>query len=187
MFDKKGNGYIANKMSVNAANAYVRGEMPLSKWTKAEILDVASEFTNLDLSKLTLSELRQYMLNTSSWHHTGALFNTTVFYEINQDYISSLTVDDVNMIIQRRPAKIKKTSEEKEKEARVALEKRFARQAQKNGQNPYFINKKLLRNCTFSEIEDMIEVLQNIEENYKKYNGKIKTLRGYTNSILKGE
>lgn len=37
-------GYIGNKMSVRAYEAYESGEMPLSKWTKTAIINTVLDY-----------------------------------------------------------------------------------------------------------------------------------------------
>lgn len=115
-------GYIDKKMSVRANNAYLNGEMPLSKWTKTTILNAIVEFAeesninidNLDLNKLTLKELQQNYLINSSWHHTGSLYNKTGFYSISENIVNNLTNDFINEIIKNRQPRKKLTIEEKE-------------------------------------------------------------------------
>lgn len=115
------NGYIDKKMSVRANNAYLNGEMPLSKWTKTTILSAIGEFAeendanidNLDLNKLTLKELQQNYLINSSWHHTGSLYNKTDFYKLSEFILDNLNVDFINNIIKNRIPRKKTTIEEK--------------------------------------------------------------------------
>lgn len=55
----RGNGYRGYSMSNNAVDAYNDGEMPLSKWTKRELLDaIEAENNKINVSKLTSEELR---------------------------------------------------------------------------------------------------------------------------------
>nr|DAI17708.1 MAG TPA: hypothetical protein [Caudoviricetes sp.] len=66
--------------------------MPLSKWTKSEIIAACEEYLETHESKITIDEikklsvatLKQEFLSNSSWHHTGALYNATNFYKINE-------------------------------------------------------------------------------------------------------
>jgi len=79
-------GYDWTKgMSNNAVNAYENGEKPLSKWTKSEILETISELGwNADLFKgFKVSDLKEVLLEESSWHHTSKFFNETSFYQIS--------------------------------------------------------------------------------------------------------
>lgn len=78
-------GYIGNRMSERAKEAYDQGEMPLSKWTKDVILANLND-AKIDVTtvrKYSVQTLRDYFLYYSSWHHTGKYFNETVFYGIN--------------------------------------------------------------------------------------------------------
>lgn len=76
--------YIGQKMSVNAAMAYMDGEKPFSKWTKTEILEMigaaygpeAADFCK----KFSTKFIKENFLICSSWHHTGKYFNKTDFY-----------------------------------------------------------------------------------------------------------
>lgn len=96
-----GRGYMNDySMSVNAYDAYLSGEMPLSKWNKKGILKNAESILSGDkditheekqyrlgvLSKLSLPELKEFLIN-SSWHHTSSRYNKTDFYTVNEDVI----------------------------------------------------------------------------------------------------
>lgn len=92
MFREGKKGYIGKSMSVRASRAYTSGQMPLSKWTKAAIIEACAEYLETHESKITIDEikklsvatLKQEFLSNSSWHHTGALYNATNFYKINE-------------------------------------------------------------------------------------------------------
>ena len=94
-------GYVKNSMSKNALNAYVTGEKPLNKWTKKTILNEIFEMAELKkinisaIEKLKLNELKENFLKFSSWHHTGACFNKTEFYKIDEN-----SVDNAKEIIE---------------------------------------------------------------------------------------
>ncbi|NCB03227.1 MAG: hypothetical protein EOM67_13900 [Spirochaetia bacterium] len=96
-----GRGYMNDySMSVNAYDAYLSGEMPLSKWNKKGILKNAESILSGDkditleekqyrmgvLSKLSLSELKE-LLKNSSWHHTSSRYNKTDFYTVDDEVI----------------------------------------------------------------------------------------------------
>ena len=77
-------GYIGQKMSERAMEAYKNGEMPLSKWTKSVILEnieTEKKGESEKLKKYSAETLRNYFLILSSWHHTAKYFNRTNFYE----------------------------------------------------------------------------------------------------------
>lgn len=85
----KSAGYHGYSMSNNAVDAYANGEMPLSKWTKATILE---ELQDLEVSPdiikvakmLPLADLKAIFLYKSSWHHTSKMYNRTNFYSVNE-------------------------------------------------------------------------------------------------------
>jgi hypothetical protein len=185
MFEvKRGNGYIGKKMSVNAYDAYINGEMPLSKWTKGVILDALSEISDVDFGKLTKKELERFLIQ-KSYHHTGALYNVTLFYKINEEFVKDFTAEDIEKTISKRAKRVKKSDEQKSSELRAKIEKAFQRQANKNGQNPYYINGKMLKDLELSEIANRTDLLKSIEGDYIFYKGNLKTLRGYTSMRLR--
>jgi len=104
-------GYVGRSMSVRAAEAYGNGEKPLSKWTKAKIMDSILDIVydydlDLDLeeiAKLTVEEMKDNLLTLSSWHHTGKHYNVTYFYSVDVDGLKSLNVDEI--IASREPRK----------------------------------------------------------------------------------
>lgn len=105
----EGKGYIGKQMSRNALAAYVKGQKPLSKWTKKEILSSISEIfeynekePEVDFGKLRLQELKDSFLRYTAWHHTGALYNTTNFYEISEALILNFTKEDFVKIVEKR-------------------------------------------------------------------------------------
>jgi len=70
-------GYIGNRMSENAANAYDKGRKPISRITKE------------DIQKYGINEgitfFRWYIKNYCNpieWHHSSPKFNKTDFYDI---------------------------------------------------------------------------------------------------------
>lgn len=85
----KNSGYSGYRMSNRAVSAYEDGERPLSKWTKADILNEIKKrgFENTlvnDLKKLSKKTLMSVALYKSSWHHTSSYCNETDFYAINR-------------------------------------------------------------------------------------------------------
>ena len=90
-------GYTGYSMSNRAVEAYNSGEQPISNWTKQEMLDVVEELNPSILEAcrgLSVSELRDFLLTYSGWHHTSSYFNRTNFYEIRED-IEDLKPEDV--------------------------------------------------------------------------------------------
>lgn len=81
-------GYKGWAMSNNAVAAYENGEKPLSKWTKAAILDairkqeIELKCSKEKLRKLPVEVLKETCLIYSSWHHTSSHYNKTDFYSL---------------------------------------------------------------------------------------------------------
>lgn len=105
-------GYYNYSMSNNAVCAYENGEMPLSKWTKAAILEACGDKAEM-LKPLTVAELRAELLIYSGWHHTSNHYNRTEFYTINEERLEEMTGEDVTAIINRRQPKQKAIKAEK--------------------------------------------------------------------------
>ena len=103
-------GYSGWSMSNNAVDAYYNGEKPLSKWTKADIIEaiedpIKEEELTLNcsmekLKKLNAKVLKQICLYRSSWHHTSNHYNKTDFYSLDIDSIAELTDEKINRIIE---------------------------------------------------------------------------------------
>lgn len=111
----KGRGYKGRSMSVNAVWAYDRGEKPLSKWTKAAILEeIENIFDELPeekadmIKKMTLAELRENFLIYKTYHHTGKFYNSTNFYQINTDRVENIAVEEIKEIISRRKKTVRR-------------------------------------------------------------------------------
>lgn len=102
-------------MSNNAVEAYESGEMPLSKWTKAAILDAVQTTVdegeavigfNLDLlRKVKVADLKENLLYKSSWHHTSSHYNCTDFYSLDIDRLEELTEDDILKMSEKKAEK----------------------------------------------------------------------------------
>ena len=85
-------GYCGYSMSNNAVDAYRCGEMPLSKWLKTDLIDAIEDAIEdktdiAKFKKLTVKQLKEYLLYESSWHHTSKMYNETSFYSIDEDSI----------------------------------------------------------------------------------------------------
>lgn len=92
--EKIGNGYDGWSMSNNARDAYANGEMPISKWSKTEILNRVREINPkaADLLKnVSVFVLKEKVLKQTSWHHTSMKYNKTAFYIVDEDLVNSLT------------------------------------------------------------------------------------------------
>lgn len=111
-------GYNGFKMSNNAVAAYQSGEKPLSKWTKADIIEAIEdaireeELTlncNMEkLKKTPIQILKDMCLSYSSWHHTSNHYNKTKFYSLDINAIEELTDEKINEIIAERKVEKKK-------------------------------------------------------------------------------
>ncbi len=85
-------GYSGYSMSNNAVDAYNNGEKPISKWTKADILDEVSAcgYNFPLLKKVKVSVLKSKLLWKSGWHHTSKQYNKTDFYSIDRNALEEL-------------------------------------------------------------------------------------------------
>lgn len=138
--EKRGQGYVGESMSVNAQIAHSNNEMPLSHWTKKRImeeLEEASDYGDLNLNmslikKLTKEQLQSLVLIRTSWHHTGALFNQTEFYSLDEGFLTKLTDEIIKEEINKRKEFLEKTKEERAiKKAELEI-KREVNKAKKN-------------------------------------------------------
>ena len=116
-----GKGYIGKSMSVNAHEAYLNEEMPESKWSKAVLIDLAMS-TNESLNeallkKVSLKALRSVCLNETCWHHTGAFYKRTYFYEFSEEKVLNLTNSHLESLIEVRKNFLKNTKAERKEQA----------------------------------------------------------------------
>lgn len=116
-------GYSGYSMSNRAAEAYRQGEMPLSRWTKEEILDLCGNKAGM-LSKLTASELRRELLVSAGWHHTSSRCNCTDFYAFDEEALEAMTDERIASIIADRKPKAPRQpkAEVKQLRARVSFQ-----------------------------------------------------------------
>ena len=101
-------GYYNYSMSNNAVAAYERGEKPMSKWTKADLLNeiehmVINDYVSLsydfhELSVLRLSVLRDVVLMYTGYHHTSNHYNRTDFYAVSCTKLEDLTSEKIKGI-----------------------------------------------------------------------------------------
>lgn len=79
-------GYDGYSMSNSARYSEENGSLPMSKWTKAEILEQIKDNTDeLNaflpiLEKMKKKELIDVCLESDGWHHTSKFYNRTEFY-----------------------------------------------------------------------------------------------------------
>ena len=112
-------GYNGFSMSNNAVDAYNNGEKPLSKWTKADILEAISDYAeendlkiNMDLlKKVSAKVIKSIFLSKSSWHHTSLMYNRTDFYSLDESEVVELTDDKINSLIEKSKQKEEKIEE----------------------------------------------------------------------------
>lgn len=124
-------GYKGWSMSNNAVAAYENGEMPISKWSKKEIIkrieeaiyyeEIELQCSLEELKKLPLKFFKFYCLEYTSWHHTSKFYNETRFYSLDLEYIEQLTDEDVEERAEyykkwRKEHRVKRTAEEREAE-----------------------------------------------------------------------
>lgn len=117
-------GYDGYSMSNNARSAYAYGEKPISRWTKAEIMEAIKEIAesnelNFDfglLKKVSVKVLKSEFLTKTSWHHTSKFYNCTNFYSIDEEKVIALTDAEILKLAenQSKSEKSKKSVEEKE-------------------------------------------------------------------------
>lgn len=120
-------GYINQSMSVRAAHAYEAGYKPLSKWTKADIIDNVVEsgiWTEGELKKYPKKVLANMFLEYQEWHHTSKMFNQTAFFGIN---LNEAETHDVEALDQLLADYKNEATEEKKNKEQTIIEKAFIR------------------------------------------------------------
>lgn len=184
MFNRN-SGYVGNRMSIRANEAYENGEMPLSKWSKGSIIygisecisnnDLQVDYSESDLEKLTKKELECF-LRLSSWHHTGSCFRETHFYEIDEDAVESFSLEDItNILCSRLP---RKKPEKKEKPANMFItalvqfenwegSKRNLKKVRYEETIKYMSTDKLVRTSCGTKRLSNIVILEKIEQKTK--------------------
>ena len=113
-------GYHNYSMSNNALCAYDNGEKPMSKWTKAAIIEALEEQESpalfiAEVKKHPVAALKAVLLYQSSWHHTSKEYNRTNFYsveEIDEDNASEYLERIHNVAIEAKSS-VKAKAEEK--------------------------------------------------------------------------
>ena len=96
-------GYYNFSMSNNAVDAYECGEMPLSKWSKADIIaaidrDMVNDDKIALIKKAPLKACKR-LLTQSSWHHTSLYYNHTNFYTVDNDRLEEISIDDLKDLL----------------------------------------------------------------------------------------
>ena len=87
-------GYMGCSMSLRARDAYMSGEKPKSKWTKAAMVEAIMDYCNefgipFDRAKVRCDKatMFQKFFEWKSWHHTGRYATVTDFYGLNEDAV----------------------------------------------------------------------------------------------------
>ena len=105
-------GYIGSSMSERAAQAYIDGEKPRSKWSKTAMLYALSEYLNdcgydealiEKFKSFKKAELFDKFFYCSSWHHTSKYANETDFYSIDESSLENLTNEDIQELLDEKP------------------------------------------------------------------------------------
>lgn len=89
-------------MSNRAVRAYEMGEMPKSKWTKEAMKNALYDMIDSEIAdvllKLPIVDLKNILLEETSWHHTGKFFNETYFYSIRAD-VEDMTKEQAEKLL----------------------------------------------------------------------------------------
>ncbi len=116
----RGRGYVGISMSNNALDAYAEGRMPISKWSKKDLIehiDANRELINCDyglLIKQPVNVLKELLLYTDGeYHHTGMRCNITMFYHFSNQRLSGLTDEKIIQTAENLRAQKQKEQEEK--------------------------------------------------------------------------
>lgn len=86
MHEKRGQGYIGRSMSVNAKIAYDNDIKPLSRWRKADFVNIIEDAYDAQVKRIKGS-YKNYLV-VSEWHHTGPFFQATNFYRIDEEKVA---------------------------------------------------------------------------------------------------
>lgn len=129
------NGYIGRAMSIHAAEAYLGGEMPKSKWTKKAMLSAIADYCGENglafdgrIEGMRKDELFFEFFHMTSWHHTGRFYAETAFYGIDGNAVSGCFPKMTDEQIEQRE-KMRRIQIEKELTARRAQEAKEAKGA----------------------------------------------------------
>lgn len=125
IIDYQGNGYAGLSMSNNAIEAYSKGKMPKSKWTKKIIVDRIREysvnnhviFDMKKFNKISKDILQKKFLITREWHHVSAYYTPVDFYELNQKCLEKLNDVFLDELIleTKKESDIRKEKKQQEK------------------------------------------------------------------------
>lgn len=103
--------------------AYEKGEKPLSKWLKRDIIYCIEECINDNefdvsfdrklLNKIPVKILKKVFLCESSWHHTSSFCNETNFYSIDVDEVEKINNEYLIQLASRSKETPEKHQEER--------------------------------------------------------------------------
>ena len=119
----RGKGYSdANKMSVNALEAYDAGFKPIKEWDKATLISKITEINkNIDvklLKKLSVGYIRSLCLSNAGRHHVGKTYVYTQFGEFDEVKASEISNEILFEKLENQAAyKALKVKEKEEKKA----------------------------------------------------------------------
>jgi hypothetical protein len=200
--ESKGKGYKKDKsMSVNASLAYLNGEMPKSKWTKAAIIEFLENEDLPDLAqkaqRLPLYALITF-LSCTSWHHTSKFFNQTRFWVFDTARFEAADQSEIDKIITDHKAKNPAKSKEERAQASQAAAQRRQQKADAAalklarrridhlahiaGMPPKANLLKSIKSgsITLADVEDLArEALKNEITPYQQQNAKMRAEMGY--------
>lgn len=91
MHERRGQGYVGKSMSVNAKIAYGDNKKPLSRWRKADFVDIIEDAYGAQVKRIKGS-YKNYLV-VSEWHHTGPFFQATNFYRIDEEKVARAVAD----------------------------------------------------------------------------------------------
>ena len=88
--ERKGRGWdFENNQSINATNAYLEGERPISQWTKGSVLKLLVERgccpdVIAKLKGMPLWLTKDLFLSESTKHHIGKRFKPVMFFRLDE-------------------------------------------------------------------------------------------------------
>lgn len=130
MQEKRGQGYIGRSMSINAKIAYDNNKKPLSRWRKADLVDIIEDVYDAQVKRIKGS-YKNYLV-VSEWHHTGPFFQATNFYKVDEEKVARAVEDgdiifytDAEVLALEEAARV----EEEARQARMKEMKEWAAQA----------------------------------------------------------
>jgi len=124
MQEKRGRGYIGRSMSVNAKIAYDNDIKPLSRWRKADLVDIIEDAYDAQVKRIKGS-YKNYLV-VSEWHHTGPFFQATNFYRIDEEKVArAVEAGDIIFYTEAEVLALEEASRVEE-EARQARMKEWA-------------------------------------------------------------